>query len=106
MFLVDGSAFVFRSFHALPDLRTRDGMPTGAIYGLLNMIQGLLNEYQPEYLVVAFDRPEPTFRHEAYADYKANLAQTSADELTYLGIAICGPKKLINGLTGQLGLLR
>ncbi|HEQ60069.1 MAG TPA: DNA polymerase I, partial [Firmicutes bacterium] len=74
IFLVDGSALVFRGFHALPDLRTRDGMPTGAVYGLLTMLHGLLNEYQPEYGVVAFDRPEPTFRHEAYAAYKANRA--------------------------------
>lgn len=65
---------MFRGFHALPDLRTRDGRPTGAVYGLLTMLHGLLNEYQPEYGVVAFDRPEPTFRHEAYAGYKANRA--------------------------------
>ncbi len=81
LYLVDGSSFVFRSFHALPELRTADGTPTGAVYGFVNMIQGLLDEYHPEYMVVAFDRPEPTFRHEVYAAYKANRV-APPEELT------------------------
>ena len=63
----------------MPELRTRSGMPTGAVYGFLAMLHSLLDEYQPQFLVVAFDRPEPTFRHEVYADYKSNRVAPPED---------------------------
>lgn len=70
--LVDGSSYLFRAYHALPSLTTSKGLPTGAAYGVLNMLRKLLKEYQPDYIAVVFDTKAKTFRHEMYEDYKAN----------------------------------
>lgn len=70
--LVDGSSYLFRAFHALPPLTTASGQPTGAIKGVVNMLQKLLNTYQPTQIAVIFDAKGPTFRHELYSEYKAN----------------------------------
>jgi len=70
--LVDGSSYLFRAFHALPPLATSKGMPTGAIKGVLNMLRSLINEFQPERMVVVFDGKGKTFRHDLYNEYKAN----------------------------------
>ncbi len=69
--LVDGSSYLYRAFHALPGLANSRGEPTGAIYGVVNMLRKLLIEYDPAYLAVVFDAPGKTFRDELYADYKA-----------------------------------
>ncbi|HEU4617871.1 MAG TPA: hypothetical protein VFV10_07505, partial [Gammaproteobacteria bacterium] len=53
--LVDGSSYLYRAFHALPDLSTKDGRPTGAVLGVLNMVYKLLDEYEPERMAVVFD---------------------------------------------------
>ncbi|HSH27984.1 MAG TPA: DNA polymerase I, partial [Wenzhouxiangella sp.] len=70
--LVDGSSYLYRAFHALPSLTSGDGQPTGAIFGVANMVRRMLEEYEPDSVAVIFDAPGKTFRHEAYADYKAN----------------------------------
>lgn len=70
--LIDGSSWLYRAFHALPRLTSPDGQPTGAIYGMGNMLRKLLKEYQPEHIAVVFDPRGKTFRHHMYADYKAN----------------------------------
>ncbi len=75
IFLVDGSSVFFRSFHAIRDLRRSDGMMTNAIYGYFLTIRSLLNDYQPKEMLVAFDRPERTFRKELYEAYKANRVE-------------------------------
>lgn len=72
LILVDGSSYLYRAYHALPALTARDGTPTGAVYGVANMLRRLLNEYGPERMAVVFDAPGPTFRSEIYAEYKAN----------------------------------
>ncbi|GAB4116781.1 MAG: DNA polymerase I [Wenzhouxiangellaceae bacterium] len=72
LYLVDGSSYLFRAFHALPPLSNSEGQPTGAMLGVLNMVRRLRKHYQPEHLAVVFDAPGKTFRHEAYAAYKAN----------------------------------
>jgi len=69
--LVDGSSYLYRAFHALPNLTAGDGRPTGAIYGVANMVRRLLDQYQPDYIAVIFDAPGKTFRHDSYAEYKA-----------------------------------
>ncbi len=69
--LVDGSSYLYRAFHALPGLANSRGEPTGAIYGVVNMLRKLLAEYDPAYLAVVFDAPGKTFRDDLYADYKA-----------------------------------
>ena len=70
--LVDGSSYLFRAFHALPPLTNSKGQPTGAVYGVINMLRKLREEYQPEYMAVVFDAKGKTFRHDLYKEYKAN----------------------------------
>jgi DNA polymerase-1 len=70
--LIDGSSYLFRAFHALPPLTTRDGVPTGALHGVLAMIQKLVLEEQPELVAVVFDAPGKTFRDDLYPEYKAH----------------------------------
>jgi len=53
--LIDGSSYLFRAYHALPPLTNSKGLPTGAVYGVINMIKKLINEYDPEYIAVVFD---------------------------------------------------
>jgi DNA polymerase-1 len=72
LYLVDGSSYLYRAFHALPNLTNSRGEPTGALLGVANMLRRLLNEAQPEYIAVVFDAKGPTFRHELYPQYKAN----------------------------------
>jgi DNA polymerase-1 len=71
LYLVDGSSYLYRAFHALPNLTNSRGEPTGAVLGVANMLKRLLNESDPEYIAVVFDAKGPTFRHEMYPDYKA-----------------------------------
>ncbi|MDG4549569.1 MAG: DNA polymerase I [Candidatus Contendobacter sp.] len=72
LLLVDGSSWLHRAFNALPALSTKSGEPTGALYGVLNMLRKLLADYRPDYLAVVFDAPGKTFRHAMFADYKAH----------------------------------
>jgi DNA polymerase-1 len=64
LFLVDGSSYLYRAFHALPNLTNSRGEPTGALLGVANMLKRLLKEQDPEYIAVVFDAKGPTFRHE------------------------------------------
>ena len=80
LFLLDGHAIIHRAFHGVPPLNTPDGTPTNALYGFISMTLNMITQYSPDYLIVAFDRPEKTFRHEVYAEYKANRA-SAPDEL-------------------------
>jgi DNA polymerase-1 len=79
VYLVDGTNNLFRAFHAIRDLRTSHGLPTNAVFGFVSMLRKLLKEHRPRYLAVAFDRSEPTFRHRAFADYKAHRPEVPAD---------------------------
>ena len=69
--LVDGSSYVYRAFHALPPLTNSRGEPTGAVYGVLNMLVKFVKDYQPRCIAVVFDAPGKTFRDELFAEYKA-----------------------------------
>lgn len=71
LILVDGSSYLFRAYYALPPLTNKDGMPTGAIYGVINMLRQLI-ESNPDKMAVVFDAKGPTFRHEIFPEYKAN----------------------------------
>ena len=70
--LVDGSSYLFRAFHALPDLRTTNKQPTGAVRGVISMIRRLMKDYPNSHIAVIFDAKGKTFRHDLYAEYKAN----------------------------------
>ncbi len=71
LYLIDGTAYVYRAFHAF-NLSTADGQPTGAVYGVANMINRIIRDYSPDYLVVVFDAKGKTFRDDIYQEYKAN----------------------------------
>ncbi|HEV8644901.1 MAG TPA: DNA polymerase I [Burkholderiales bacterium] len=72
LLLVDGSSYLYRAFHALPDLRNRNNEPTGAVYGVLNMLRRLRKETAADYIACVFDAKGKTFRDDWYAEYKAN----------------------------------
>ena len=76
LILIDGSSWLYRAFHALPPLTAPDGSDTGAVYGMGNMLRRLLKDHAPERIAVIFDPRGKTFRHEIYADYKANRPPT------------------------------
>ncbi len=71
LILVDGSSYLYRAFHALPALITSEGRPTGAIRGVVSMLQRLLKDYHPTHMAVVFDAKGKTFRNDMYAAYKA-----------------------------------
>jgi DNA polymerase-1 len=79
LYLIDGSSYLYRAFHALPNLSNSRGEPTGALLGVANMLKRLLNEEDPQYIAVVFDAKGPTFRHEMYPEYKANRPPMPAD---------------------------
>jgi DNA polymerase-1 len=70
--LVDGSSYLYRAFHALPPFTNSRGEPTGAVFGVLNMLAKFLKDYDPERIAVVFDAPGKTFRDELYVEYKAH----------------------------------
>jgi len=80
LFLVDGSNYVYRAFYAIRELTNSKGFPTNAIYGFTTMLMKLCRDWRPDYISVVFDAKGPTFRHEAFEDYKANRA-VMPDEL-------------------------
>jgi DNA polymerase-1 len=79
LLLVDGSSYLYRAYHALPDLRSPDGFPTGAIHGVVAMMKKLREQYPAALGACVFDAPGKTFRDDWYADYKAHRAPMPPD---------------------------
>ena len=81
IFLFDGMSLVFRAYHALAksNFRSPDGIPTGAIYGFVNILTNFLEKENPNYIAIVFDTSTPTFRHEKYDFYKANRVEFPKD---------------------------
>jgi len=79
IYLLDGSCFVYRAYHAIKALITSRGFPTNAIYGFIRMLLKLLKEKDVQYLLIAFDSPHPTKRHIVYEDYKITRPETPGD---------------------------
>jgi DNA polymerase-1 len=79
LLLVDGSSYLYRAFHALPDLRGPGGVPTGAIHGMLNMLRRLRADYPAAYIACVFDAKGKTFRDDLYPEYKAQRASMPED---------------------------
>src|SRR4030066_1982619 len=77
--LIDANGLVRRAFFPLPYFTTTDGRPTNAVYGFTNMLLKILEEERPDYLAAAYDKAVPTFRHEAFKEYKATRERRSAD---------------------------
>ncbi|MEM9337070.1 MAG: DNA polymerase [Patescibacteria group bacterium] len=74
--LLDAHAILHRAYHALPDFTSPNGEPTGALYGVTAMILRIVEDLKPDYIAACYDLPEPTYRHEAYEDYKAGRSKT------------------------------
>ncbi|MDD5329137.1 MAG: DNA polymerase I [Sulfuricella sp.] len=85
LLLVDGSSYLYRAFHALPDLRNRHNEPTGAIYGVLNMLRRLHKDYSADYSACVFDAKGKTFREELYPQYKAHRPPMPDDLVRQIG---------------------
>lgn len=82
LMLIDGSSLIFRAFFALPNLTNNDGVMTNGVYGFLTMYQNAFDKYNPDSVLVAFDRSSKTFRHEEFKDYKATRDKMPS-ELSY-----------------------
>ncbi|MDD4989398.1 MAG: DNA polymerase [Candidatus Pacebacteria bacterium] len=74
--LLDMHAIIHRAYHALPEFATRDGIPTGALYGLITMLLKLIGDIKPDFIIACYDLPQATYRHELYEEYKAGRAKT------------------------------
>ncbi|UTV27658.1 DNA polymerase I [Photobacterium atrarenae] len=72
LILIDGSSYLYRAYHAAPNLTNSDGEPTGAVYGVVNMLRSLLRQFSTEHIAVVFDAKGKTFRDEIYPEYKAH----------------------------------
>lgn len=94
LLLVDGSSYLYRAFHALPDLRNRSNQPTGAIYGVLNMLRRLHKDYEADYSACVFDAKGKTFRDDLYAQYKSHRPPMPDD----LSIQIAPLHECINAM--------
>lgn len=84
LLLVDAHSVIHQAYHAAGPLSTRDGLPTGAVYVFTNMMLSLLDERRPDALALAFDTPEPTFRHQRFPDYKAHRPPLDEDLVVQL----------------------
>ncbi len=84
--LVDGSAIVHRAYHAMPPLALADGTPTGAVQGFFSMILKVIQEFKPEHIAIAFDRPSPNFRKELFSGYQSQRPAMDSDLSPQFGI--------------------
>ncbi|MBF0459068.1 MAG: DNA polymerase I [Nitrospirae bacterium] len=78
-YLIDGTAYIYRAYHAIAELKNSEGFPTNAIYGFTAMMYKLIKDKSPDALAVVLDSPEPTHRHKLYTDYKANRSAPPDD---------------------------
>src|SRR5665647_453909 len=104
LLLVDGSSYLYRAFHAMPDLRNRQNEPTGAIYGVLNMLRRLHKDYPADYSACVFDAKGKTFRDDIYPEYKAHRPSMPEDLARQIAplheaiIAMGWPLLMVNGV--------
>lgn len=98
IFIVDGSSFLYRAYYSIRPLTTPDGTPVQAVYGFCRMIKKLLDQYNPNSLIVAWDSPEKTVRHELYKKYKETRQKAPSD----LGLQ----KKLIKKFVDAIGIVQ
>ncbi|MDH3376512.1 MAG: DNA polymerase I [Gammaproteobacteria bacterium] len=102
--LVDGSSYLYRAYHAMPNLTNSSGAATGAVYGITNMLRRLLSDYATPYIAVVFDAKGKTFRNDLYPDYKANRPpmpdelRTQIDAVHEIVEAMGFPKLVVSGV--------
>ncbi len=85
LYLIDGSAYIYRAYHAIAPLSNSSGLATNAVYGFTTILRRLVKEREPAYVAVAFDTKGPVFRHLLYKDYKANRPPMPEDLVEQLG---------------------
>ncbi|MFC1815408.1 DNA polymerase I, partial [Thermodesulfobacteriota bacterium] len=85
LYLIDGSAYIHRAYHAIRELSNSKGLPTNAIFGFTRMLVKFIEDRAPEYVAMCFDVKGPTFRHKIYKDYKANRPPMPED----LSVQVC-----------------
>jgi DNA polymerase-1 len=93
LYLIDGTAYIHRAYHAIRNLSNSRGLPTNAVFGFARILIKLMNDRKPEHAVILFDAKGPTFRHEMYEQYKANrppMAEDMAVQIPYI-------KKVVDG---------
>ncbi|MCB9493817.1 MAG: DNA polymerase I [Desulfobacteraceae bacterium] len=95
IYIVDGTAYIYRNYHAIKNLSTKEGIPTNAIFGFTRTLINLLNEKQPQYISVCFDAKGKTFRNEIYDKYKANRPPMPQD----LALQIDGVKNTVSAFS-------
>lgn len=98
LYLIDGSAYIYRAYHAIRPLSTSRGLPTHAVFGFLSILRRLLRERSPEYLAVAFDTRGPVFRHRLYDRYKANrppMPEDLAVQIPYIRESVAAHRILV-----------
>ena len=93
VYLIDGSAYIYRAYHAIRGLSNSKGFPTNAAFGFTRMLIKLIEDRSPEYVAMFFDAKGPTFRHEIYPDYKANRPPMPED----LSVQVPYIKKITHG---------
>jgi DNA polymerase-1 len=86
LYLVDGSGFIFRAFHALPPQNRPDGTPVNAVYGFCNMLMKVIRDLKADYFAVIFDAGRHTFRNDIYPEYKANRSDPPEDLIPQFGL--------------------
>lgn len=86
LILIDGNAILHRAFHALPPLTSKDGQITNAVYGFFSMFLKILGDTKPDFVIVCFDRPKPTFRKELFAEYQAHRPKMDEGLVSQVGI--------------------
>ena len=79
LILIDGSAYIFRAYYALPPMSRKDGTPVNAVFGFTNMLVKLIEDYREEKLIVIFDAARENFRNKIFPEYKANRGETPED---------------------------
>jgi len=94
LYLIDGSSYIYRAYHAVRHLSTTRGLPTNATFGFTNMLLKLFSDRKPEHMAMAFDAKGPTFRHEIYEAYKANRPPMPED----LAVQIPYIKEVVEGM--------
>ena len=93
LYLIDGSAYIYRAYHAIRSLSNSKGLPTNAVYGFTRMLLKLMEDRRPEFVALCFDAKGPTFRHDLYPDYKANRPPMPEDlvvQLPYIKEVVTG----------------
>ncbi len=84
LLLLDSHAIIHRAYHAVPDFRNSQGIPTGALFGIINMLFGILEKYKPDAVIACYDLPHPTYRHEIYEAYKGHRKKSDEDLITQI----------------------